>query len=820
MIQLKYVKTKLASISALTIVGFSILIMLILYFSNTQNEFLEVRKYSKELQVSIIDLHHISKLKANDDRFFQKFKTVENNLSLLEESMTNTSQNIDSLELLKKELKKVKISYKTVFDTQKQINKYLEEMNSSKEMIQKIFEKVYDYKLIQFMMKLELSELSFINTGKVDLKEFGRTHFKMRRSVRGSENFTTDKAMQKKINDALILYKNMFESVVEEQKKINELKTKLNKDFNLTLESLDSTNKIIVQNISSSSDRLLYIIILISIFIVVLQFIIATLISRGIIQSLHIVHQGLNSFFDVINYKSSSAEDIIVPTKDEFFNIANDINNNIHSSVELINHNKEVLEEANDVLQKVSNGFYGYKIPHHNNVSPDVKDLIININKMLDETKNKFEILNRALAAYGSYNFEHEIPKKDETGLYGDFGSLVARTKLIGNNVSEFLAMIVNSGEKLNKDTSTLNKSANELSNASNMQAASLEETSASLEEVTKNILENTNHTKQMASYAHDLTESSENGKKLANETASAMDLITTKVNAISEAISVIDQIAFQTNILSLNAAVEAATAGEAGKGFAVVAGEVRNLASRSAEAANEIKALVEDATTKALNGKTIATKMSKDYEELNKKVENTTKIIQSVSEASQRQHENIKQINDTMAVLDKNTQINAKNAQYISELSQSISYLSEDLIGAASRATFNPRIKQQVCNIELVYETSKLKNDHLVLKTESFEHIGDFSPYQITSPSACKMAQWIKDQESENRAFTNSTTWQELKSEHENVHKAIQKYVDENAKQVSNDILRELASNIETHTLALFDLLNEIKIVECDSLK
>jgi methyl-accepting chemotaxis protein len=86
---------------------------------------------------------------------------------------------------------------------------------------------------------------------------------------------------------------------------------------------------------------------------------------------------------------------------------------------------------------------------------------------------------------------------------------------------------------------------------------------------------------------------SSNDGEKLAEQTTEAMNEIDEEVNAINEAITIIDQIAFQTNILSLNAAVEAATAGEAGKGFAVVAQEVRNLASRSAEAANEIKELV-----------------------------------------------------------------------------------------------------------------------------------------------------------------------------------------------------------------------------------
>ena len=103
-----------------------------------------------------------------------------------------------------------------------------------------------------------------------------------------------------------------------------------------------------------------------------------------------------------------------------------------------------------------------------------------------------------------------------------------------------------------------------------------------------------------------------------------AMDEINKEVSSINEAIEVIDQIAFQTNILSLNAAVEAATAGEAGKGFAVVAQEVRNLASRSAEAAKEIKNIVEIATSKANEGKGIANSMKDGYTELNKKINET----------------------------------------------------------------------------------------------------------------------------------------------------------------------------------------------------
>ena len=109
-------------------------------------------------------------------------------------------------------------------------------------------------------------------------------------------------------------------------------------------------------------------------------------------------------------------------------------------------------------------------------------------------------------------------------------------------------------------------------------------------------------------------------------------------MHLINDSISVIDQIAFQTNILSLNAAVEAATAGEAGKGFAVVAAEVRNLASRSAEAAKEIKAIVENATSKANQGKDIANNMIDGYKQLNQNISQTINLISDI-EMSSKNH-------------------------------------------------------------------------------------------------------------------------------------------------------------------------------------
>jgi hypothetical protein len=223
-----------------------------------------------------------------------------------------------------------------------------------------------------------------------------------------------------------------------------------------------------------------------------------------------------------------------------------------------------------------------------------------------------------------------------------------------------------------------------------NEQAASLEETAAALEEITSITRNNTQNATKMATLGQVVKKSVLSGEELASKTASSMDEINEKVKAINSAITVIDQIAFQTNILSLNAAVEAATAGEAGKGFAVVAQEVRNLANRSAEAAKEIKNLVEEANIKTNDGKLISSDMIEGYKELNKNISETINIIEDVSAASKEQMLGIEQINQTVNMLDRVTQENAFESNQIKEISQSVSTLAYELLTDAKSKKFN----------------------------------------------------------------------------------------------------------------------------------
>ena len=192
-----------------------------------------------------------------------------------------------------------------------------------------------------------------------------------------------------------------------------------------------------------------------------------------------------------------------------------------------------------------------------------------------------------------------------------------------------------------------------------------------------------------MARYSNEVTASSTQGEKLANETTLAMDEINTQVNLMNEAISVIDNIAFQTNILSLNAAVEAATAGEAVKGFAVVAGEVRNLASRSAEAAKTIKNIVQNAKVKADSGKEIASHMIDGYKKLNENIVNTINLIKDIEMSSKEQFLGIEQINNAITSLDQQTQQNANSASQAHDIAIITNKMAKVIVEHADEKEF-----------------------------------------------------------------------------------------------------------------------------------
>ena len=346
-----------------------------------------------------------------------------------------------------------------------------------------------------------------------------------------------------------------------------------------------------------------------------------------------------------------------------------------------------VIGEIVLTADKVNQGIFRCRVKSSTK-NPMISTLKKTINQMLDSLEDKMLKLESTLNAYANDDFRPTIDI--DPILKARMLAVMTSINSLGVTLSSNAKDNLNNGETLQKNSHKMSVSMNNLATKANEQAASLEQTAAAVEEITSITRNNTINASKMAELGSLVKDSVSAGQTLAYQTVNSMEEINNKVSAINESINIIDQIAFQTNILSLNAAVEAATAGEAGKGFAVVAAEVRNLASRSAEAAREIKKLVEDANLKANQGKTISDSMINGYEKLNEIISQTIHIIEDVSSASKEQMQGIEQINVAINMLDKVTQENANEANNTAQIGINVETLAKQLVNEANSKKFN----------------------------------------------------------------------------------------------------------------------------------
>ena len=214
-----------------------------------------------------------------------------------------------------------------------------------------------------------------------------------------------------------------------------------------------------------------------------------------------------------------------------------------------------------------------------------------------------------------------------------------------------------------------------DLSMRTEQQAASLEQTAAATEQLSSTVQQNADSAIRASELARGATDVAERGGHMVSEVVSTMEEINTSAKRIEAIIGVIDSIAFQTNILALNAAVEAARAGEQGRGFAVVASEVRSLAGRSAEAAKEIKILINDSVNRVRTGSDQVHRTGSTMQDIVQSIARVSDIVGEIAEASREQSKGLAQINDAVANLDDVTQ---QNAALVEETSAASTALQE----------------------------------------------------------------------------------------------------------------------------------------------
>lgn len=332
------------------------------------------------------------------------------------------------------------------------------------------------------------------------------------------------------------------------------------------------------------------------------------------------------------------------------------------------------LQLAVDSAQQIALGDLSQSIDFQG--KDEVGDLAAAINQMIVSLKVKSD--EAAQIAQGNLNLEVEIASEhDSMGMA--FRQMVA-------NLNEVLGEVHRASEQIDSGSVQVSDTAQTLSQGATESAASLEEISSSMSEIgsqTQQSADNAGQANQLASNAQD---AAREGSERMGTMVKAMSEINDAGQNISKIIKVIDEIAFQTNLLALNAAVEAARAGQHGKGFAVVAEEVRNLAARSAKAAEETAELIEGSVEKAKNGTQIAEKTSEALSGIVSSITQVTDLVAEIAAASNEQAQGIAQVNQGLEQIDVTVQQSTATAEESAASAEQLSSQSAHLKHMLSR--------------------------------------------------------------------------------------------------------------------------------------
>jgi methyl-accepting chemotaxis protein len=268
----------------------------------------------------------------------------------------------------------------------------------------------------------------------------------------------------------------------------------------------------------------------------------------------------------------------------------------------------------------------------------------------------------------------------DTTGQ-GETGTLLSTLKAMQSSLAQVVTQVRRGSEGVATASAEISQGNSDLSNRTESQASALEQTAASMEELAATVRQNADSATQANQLARNASTVAIQGGEVVNQVVDTMKGINDASRKISDIISVIDGIAFQTNILALNAAVEAARAGEQGRGFAVVASEVRSLAGRSAEAAKEIKHLINASVERVAAGTALVDRAGATMTEVVSSIKRVTDIVGEITSASSEQASGVAQVGEAVTQMDQATQQNAALVEQMAAAAISLKSQAQDLV-------------------------------------------------------------------------------------------------------------------------------------------
>lgn len=385
------------------------------------------------------------------------------------------------------------------------------------------------------------------------------------------------------------------------------------------------------------------------------------------------LQQGVNKSIDNVQtmiydisatLKHLSEGQFSIQAKTQAQGVFADIMNHMQDTMHGLN---EIIGDINQTLAKVAQGEFKPRV--HVQTKGELDKLKSSINSTLGSLESVIQDISNVMASQSFGDLTARVVVDCE----GDLLSLKSAINENAQHLNDVMLKVNEAVQTVSGASSEVANGSNSLSESVQQMAASVEQTSATMTQINAAIKANAENAASVDHLEHQLQENSHKAAHVMHETIVAMNAIQASSEKIGEIVALIDGIAFQTNLLALNAAVEAARAGDHGRGFAVVAGEVRGLAQKSAEAAKDIKRLIDESVASINQGTELAAETEQVLNKMNDSIAEVTKMIAQIASTSAEQARGVGEINQAIALIDGVTQQNAALVEQTSAAAESL---------------------------------------------------------------------------------------------------------------------------------------------------
>ncbi|BCN92401.1 hypothetical protein THMIRHAM_01860 [Thiomicrorhabdus immobilis] len=405
-------------------------------------------------------------------------------------------------------------------------------------------------------------------------------------------------------------------------------------------------------------------------------------IQAELVGDLAVLKSNVNASAESVDNTMKALDEIMIAISNGDFKarmnqkVEGTFRNNVDNAMQSMD---AAITELGHVIQQLSIGNFSARVKTE--LKGDLDNLKNSTNQSVDQLEKAMSEIILAIIAQSQGDLTVTVH-----GQYqGELLKLKEAYNLSKQKLNSVLQQVNNAANMVRTASEEVATGSIDLNDRTQNQAAALEETAASMEELTATIKHNTDNASTADKLSRDARMQAENGQVVMQESIEAISEVEASSKKIEEIIGLIDGIAFQTNLLALNAAVEAARAGEHGRGFAVVAGEVRNLAGKSAEAAKDIKSLIETTSRNIVNGSQKIEHTSESLKTINEAIQKVSDVVSEIAAASSEQQQGVEQVNQAITAIDQTTQQNAALVEETTSAAQSMSHESVNLSKAVS---------------------------------------------------------------------------------------------------------------------------------------